>query len=72
MLMFDIFVPKMTAMRYLKRIFGLPLVCIGVLTLVLPFLFGHSNNNISNIAGLLMIIAGIILYVRAIRRESDY
>lgn len=69
---FNIFALKKKRMRHIKNIFGLPLVCIGVLTMVTPFMAGHSNNNVANMAGIAMISTGIIIYVRTIKKESEY
>ncbi len=53
-----------------KRI-GLPLIFLGVIILIIYTLLGLCNN-ILLILSILFIIAGIILYVLALKKESKY
>lgn len=61
--------------KYMKKFapyYGLTLIIIGVVTLTATRLRTFSSNNWLLVTGLLLIIAGIVLHVRHIKRQSEY
>jgi len=61
--------------KYMKKFapyYGLTLISIGVVTLTATRLRTFSSNNWLLVTGLLLIIAGIVLHVRHIKRQSEY
>ena len=59
-------------MKYIKKIYGLPIVCIGVLILLISSVSELKNINVINIMGVAAIIIGIITYTHKLKKESDY
>ena len=57
--------------KYTQNI-GIILILIGACTLILTRLSTLSTHNWLLITGLLFIVAGIILHIRGIKRESKY
>lgn len=51
---------------------GLILVYVGALLLISSYIFGKTNINALLLAYLLLIAAGIIIYVLALKLESRY
>ncbi len=60
-----------TMKRHLKGI-GLGLVALGALTLVASQLAGWTDHNWVQLAGLGLIVAGIVGHVAALKGESRY
>lgn len=58
-------------MRKLPPYIGLLSVYLSVILFALSF-FLHKSNNIILIAGLLMMIGGIMIYITSSKRNSDY
>lgn len=51
---------------------GFPLVCIGVIALVISFFAGWTDNNGLLFACAFVIIVGAIMHVVGMKRESKY
>ena len=51
---------------------GIALIVVGALTLVVTRIDSLSNHNWLLLTGLLLIVAGIVLHIRGIKRESNY
>lgn len=51
---------------------GISLVVIGALLLVTSHFAGWTDNNRVQLSGLGLIIAGIIVHVAAVKRDSRY
>lgn len=51
---------------------GLFLIYLGAFALLLVFALGLTNDNFLLFAPLAMLISGIIIHVRMIKKESDY
>lgn len=54
------------------RCFGLALVYVGALLLIASYAFGLTNANGLLVFCLLLIVAGIVLHVLTLKRESRY
>jgi len=66
---------KITTLKtmYLKALrLGFPLVCLGVITLVVGFFAGWTNSNALLLACAFVIILGAIMHVMSMKRESKY
>lgn len=59
-------------MKKLKQYAGVILIASGALTLTLTRLPQLSTRNSLLLAGLLLIVAGIWLHIRSIKRDSRY
>jgi len=59
-------------MKHFLDTIGMALVCVGVVVIVLAYALGCNDTNAINIAGTCAIALGIVLYVRSLKRESDY
>jgi len=51
---------------------GIAFIVVGALTLVVTRIDSLSNHNWLLLTGLLLIVAGIVLHIRGIKRESNY
>ena len=51
---------------------GIGFIVVGALTLVVTRIDSLSNHNWLLLTGLLLIVAGIVLHIRGIKRESNY
>jgi len=59
-------------MKIVHRLFGLPLVYLGVALLCVGYVFGWTNWNVFLIASWLLILLGIVGYVVSAKRRSKY
>ena len=59
-------------MMNLKTYAGLYLIILGTLTLAATRIPSLGRHNSLLTGGLLLIVAGILLHIRAIKRQSDY
>lgn len=62
---FPNFAPKsvFTAMKKLKKILGLPLVCAGVAILAASYFIPYGSTNALLLTGLFLVVAGTATYV---------
>lgn len=56
--------------NFLKRIFGIYLLYLGVLTLAVTNVVGAEASNLPNIIGLVLVVAGAVGYVVSQKRRS--
>ena len=54
---------QIIAMNKLKRILGIPLVCIGVAILAASYFIPLQNTNALLLTGLALVVAGVVGYV---------
>ncbi len=59
-------------MKKIAKYAGLMLVYLGVILLTVFYFTGLSNHNICNLLGFFLIVAGIIGYILAQRKQSKY
>lgn len=71
---FNIFAPEnIDVMKsFLTQYLGILLVCLGVLVIFVLYVCGETNSNLVNSLASLMILAGIILYVYRMKKNSKY
>ena len=56
----------------LKQLIGVALVIIGALFLIVAYLVGWTSSNLVLLSALLVIIIGIILYVKLTKSSEKY
>lgn len=61
---------KMMASKALRL--GFPLVCIGVITLVVSYFAGWTDSNALLFVCAFVIILGAVMHVMGMKRESKY
>ena len=59
-------------MNSLKQMIGVALVSAGALLLIVAYLVGWTSNNLVLLAGLLMVIIGVILHVKLAKSGEKY
>ena len=59
-------------MTALKALWGIALVVAGALLLIVAFVAGWTSSNWVLLGGLLLIIVGIILHIRTIKKTEKY
>jgi cytochrome c biogenesis protein CcdA len=59
-------------MKRTAKHIGITFIIIGALTLTATRLTALNGNNALLLTGLLLIILGIVLHIRSIKRESGY
>lgn len=59
-------------MKIHTKHWGIPLVVIGALVLIVGFIAGWTNVNALLICALLLIVAGIVMYILTMKREDKY
>ena len=59
-------------MKKTARFLGIILILLGVLTLTSTRLPALVGSNILLLAGLLLIIVGILLHIRIIKHDNNY
>ena len=59
-------------MQMIKHYAGLILIVLGALALIMTRLHTLASSNALLATGLLLIVAGIGLHIRSIKRESRY
>ncbi|MCH3980951.1 MAG: hypothetical protein LKE41_03360 [Prevotella sp.] len=59
-------------MKKFAKYAGLMLVYVGVLLLTAFYFTGLSNDNVCNLLGFFLIVAGIIGYVLTQKKQSKY
>lgn len=63
---------SMTVMDKMKHYAGLFLIITGTLALILTRLSSLGGSNLWLLTGLLLIVAGIIVHIAGIKRDSRY
>ena len=56
----------------LKKLIGVALVSAGAILLILTTLAGKTSNNLVLLAGLFLIIVGIVLHVKLAKSGEKY
>lgn len=51
---------------------GIGMLCGGVLLLVIGFLIGWTHYNTYTLLSLLLVIAGVVIHVVHVKRQSKY
>ena len=57
--------------RYVKNL-GLGLACVGALSLIVGYAAGLTDHNAMLISAAVLIVAGLILHVYLMKKESKY
>ena len=55
-----------------RKYFGIGMLGIGVMLLVLGFLLGWTHHNAYTLLSLLLLIAGVVIHVAHVKRQSKY
>lgn len=55
-----------------KSLLGMLLLCLGVVLFTVAFLLGLTHYNVVTLSCLLLIIAGVVLHVVILKRQSKY
>ena len=55
-----------------KSLLGMLLLCLGVVLFAIAFLLGLTHYNAVTLSCLLLIIAGVVLHVVILKRQSKY
>ena len=58
--------------RFFKDNLGILLVCTGVLTIFILYVLGRTGSNVVNILASVLILTGIVLYVRRMKKSGGY
>ena len=58
--------------RFFKDNLGILLVCTGVLTIFILYVLGRTGSNVVNILASVLILTGIVLYVRRMKKSGEY
>ncbi len=59
-------------MKKVKQYIGIYLIILGTLVLMLTRIDSLASMNTLLIAGLLLIVSGIVLHIRSIKGDSEY
>lgn len=59
-------------MKTIKQYAGIILIVSGTFTLLLTRLQALSLNNTLLVIGLILIVTGIVIHIRSIKKESKY
>jgi len=59
-------------MKTIKQYAGIILIVAGTFTLLLTRLQALSLNNTFLVIGLILIVTGIVIHIRSIKKESKY
>ena len=59
-------------MRLLRPYSGVALIVIGALLLLVSSLAGWTSSNLVLLGGLVLIVAGVIVHVRMIKKGEKY
>ena len=59
-------------MKKIRQYAGVMLIVLGTLALVATRLKALNSNNTLLLAGLLMIVVGIVVHIRSIKHASEY
>ena len=59
-------------MKKVKQYIGIYLIILGTLVLMLTRIDNLASMNTLLIAGLLLIVSGIVLHIRSIKGDSEY
>lgn len=59
-------------MKKVKQYIGIYLIILGTLVLMLTRTRSLASMNTLLIAGLLLIVSGIVLHIRSIKGDSEY
>jgi len=59
-------------MKTIKQYAGIILIVSGTFTLLLTRLQALSLNNTFLVIGLILIVTGIVIHIRSIKKESKY
>lgn len=58
-------------MNSFKDSLGILLMIVGAIILVLSYFLGWNNNNLVQVAGLLFVIGGIVVYVLTNKKNQE-
>ena len=56
----------------MKQYIGIALVVAGALLLIVSYIAGWTSSNIVLLTGLIIIILGVVWYVKYIKSEENY
>ena len=59
-------------MNTLKHMMGVALIVVGALLLIVSYIAGWTSSNLVLLAGLLLIVSGVVVHIRHQKKGGKY